>query len=544
MEPTFISSVAPQTSRKQLAVKSTEEKAPPSKVEGSSSGSFITGIIGNMFGGGKEQIQPPADKQTTHTLNDKPTDEEGSPQEDVQPYGQEPEIHSHSPIPIPQQPLLLPQQPDKIESSSPQTSLLQRMSQAGDQVFGKSIEECDGGNGAQELEDELVVRVTKGTSRQRRSHRTKKKKKKHKTEDKGQPDDVASVVSNESRTISEGVVLQQEGVVLQQEGVVSTTQQTLARTDSVNRLRSNAVSFVPDMHTEEVVDLSAAVEDNRLLQDSSPGDRDVASDPGESSLLNEFNPTPADVSDDQSPPDLGVGGINDLDVGGVSPDLPVNTELLSEAIDEPYEPHLNTNDQVDGSGESPLINPFGDEDPDGGDSSASASPEVQLKQNESETSSTDKSPEVKGHQKRGQSDSDFEMLTPEEFNEEGAPHKTREVWIPSPVEPVVYEGSPSRPLKITENDKMAADVRIDENTRLVFSLDILYEDDEQTRRVSGVSILTRVSNIASYLGSNNGNGRIAFHSFYLSLLPPTLVLILMYCTLVSRSSFKLPRPLV
>ena len=433
-----------------------------------------------MFGG-KEQKPPPADDHQT-TPNDKPADVEGKSLDDVQPCDQEPniEIRSHSPVPI------QPQLDHTVESSSFNSSVLQRMTQAGsvDQVFAKNVEECDSGNGTQELEDELVVRVSKGTSRQKKSHKSKKKKKKQKTEEKGQPDDAASVVSIGGRTIDEGVVSQQqEGVVMgtvqQEEGVVS--QQALSRTDSLSRLRSNAVSFVPDVHTEEnVFGLSGAVEDSEQPQHNSPGGKEEASDPGVSSLLNE---APVVIADDRSSPDLGVVG--------VSPDLPVNTELLSEAIEEPYEPRINTEDQVDGSGESPLVDhtPFGYEDPDGGASSTSASPEVQPKQSESETSSPGNFPEVKVHRGRGQSDSDFEMLSTDEFNEEGAPHKTREVWIPSPVEPVVYEESPSRPLKITDNDKMAADVRIDENTRLVFSLDILFEDDEQTRRVRGVSIL-------------------------------------------------------
>lgn len=50
-------------------------------------------------------------------------------------------------------------------------------------------------------------------------------------------------------------------------------------------------------------------------------------------------------------------------------------------------------------------------------------------------------------------------------------------------EPVVYDSSPSRPRDITEADRTAADVRVNDNTKLVFSLDILYTDQEEIIRV-------------------------------------------------------------
>lgn len=47
------------------------------------------------------------------------------------------------------------------------------------------------------------------------------------------------------------------------------------------------------------------------------------------------------------------------------------------------------------------------------------------------------------------------------------------------LEPAVYDGSPVRPREITENDKRANDKEMDDNTRLVISLDVLHQHDEE-----------------------------------------------------------------
>ena len=59
---------------------------------------------------------------------------------------------------------------------------------------------------------------------------------------------------------------------------------------------------------------------------------------------------------------------------------------------------------------------------------------------------------------------------------------------------MVYESSPHRPKKITDADKMAADVMIDDNTRLVLSLDILYTNEEEIDRVRKGLILLLLCN--------------------------------------------------
>ena len=49
---------------------------------------------------------------------------------------------------------------------------------------------------------------------------------------------------------------------------------------------------------------------------------------------------------------------------------------------------------------------------------------------------------------------------------------------------VAYDSPPERPPVITESEKRSCDVAIDDNTRIVLSLDIFHHSDETAIRVS------------------------------------------------------------
>lgn len=55
-----------------------------------------------------------------------------------------------------------------------------------------------------------------------------------------------------------------------------------------------------------------------------------------------------------------------------------------------------------------------------------------------------------------------------------------------------YDGSPTRPQAINKQDREANDVEIDDNTRLVISLDILHDHDEELLRLIQVATPTGV----------------------------------------------------
>ena len=51
-------------------------------------------------------------------------------------------------------------------------------------------------------------------------------------------------------------------------------------------------------------------------------------------------------------------------------------------------------------------------------------------------------------------------------------------------EPRKHSSPPQRPNEITARDKQAADITVDENMRLVFSLEVLFSTNEDLIRVS------------------------------------------------------------
>lgn len=55
-----------------------------------------------------------------------------------------------------------------------------------------------------------------------------------------------------------------------------------------------------------------------------------------------------------------------------------------------------------------------------------------------------------------------------------------------------YDGSPLRPREITDKDRRASDIEIDDNARLVISLDILHREDEKLHRLIQVATPTGV----------------------------------------------------
>ena len=63
---------------------------------------------------------------------------------------------------------------------------------------------------------------------------------------------------------------------------------------------------------------------------------------------------------------------------------------------------------------------------------------------------------------------------------------------PPPPAEVQYSGSPLRPRKITGKDKKANDIEIDDNAKVVISLDILHNEDEKIVRLVQVATPTGV----------------------------------------------------
>ena len=64
--------------------------------------------------------------------------------------------------------------------------------------------------------------------------------------------------------------------------------------------------------------------------------------------------------------------------------------------------------------------------------------------------------------------------------------------MPLPPTELRYDGSPLRPSEITDKDRRASDVEIDDNARLVISLDILHREDEKLLRLVQVATPTGV----------------------------------------------------
>ncbi len=52
------------------------------------------------------------------------------------------------------------------------------------------------------------------------------------------------------------------------------------------------------------------------------------------------------------------------------------------------------------------------------------------------------------------------------------------------IDAVIYNGPPNRPMEITESERHSCDVPIDDNTRIVLSLDVFHHSDERAIRVS------------------------------------------------------------
>ena len=48
----------------------------------------------------------------------------------------------------------------------------------------------------------------------------------------------------------------------------------------------------------------------------------------------------------------------------------------------------------------------------------------------------------------------------------------------------IYDAPPTRPMKITDMDKHSCDIAIDDNTRIVLSLDVFHQPEETAVRVS------------------------------------------------------------
>ena len=48
----------------------------------------------------------------------------------------------------------------------------------------------------------------------------------------------------------------------------------------------------------------------------------------------------------------------------------------------------------------------------------------------------------------------------------------------------IYDAPPTRPMNITHMDKHSCDIAIDDNTRIVLSLDVFHEPEETAVRVS------------------------------------------------------------
>ena len=69
-------------------------------------------------------------------------------------------------------------------------------------------------------------------------------------------------------------------------------------------------------------------------------------------------------------------------------------------------------------------------------------------------------------------------------------HRPRPLATP-PVD-ARYDSSPQRPSEITERDRTAMDIEIDDNARLVISLDILHREDEKLLRLTQVATPTGV----------------------------------------------------
>ncbi len=49
---------------------------------------------------------------------------------------------------------------------------------------------------------------------------------------------------------------------------------------------------------------------------------------------------------------------------------------------------------------------------------------------------------------------------------------------------MVYDGSPTRPQEITQEDREAYDLPIDDNTQLVVSLDVLFNEGDTEEQIS------------------------------------------------------------
>ena len=60
------------------------------------------------------------------------------------------------------------------------------------------------------------------------------------------------------------------------------------------------------------------------------------------------------------------------------------------------------------------------------------------------------------------------------------------------VEPMVYDRFPERPQEITLEDRKANDIIIDDNTRVVISLDVLFNEDEEVLQLMQVATPTGV----------------------------------------------------